>query len=441
MLYSPQQAKEMRMADVTRVWQSVLVVLIVFVPATCGVAAERSAPAPPPEQPQVKATGQLRTQVDKLLAGGDPVMIRRSVGDVFALVDRLVKSGQQNDALEYLSAALTYDSWALDYQMLYAEMLRTRGQSDLARQRAELVLRYAEKDQKVNRARKLLQQDPLPGFPVLVAVRADETTLVLVPVGNVDVCALRELQQVLHARLTIPVLLRDAYVAVPPSKRDPVARYVAELRGRLQNAMKADDRLVMFLKQKGISPADLERDAEVVRACRQIALASSGDDLAQFDIVMDQLRKADRQWDISDLLDSLTIAVRPVGQAQVYFLGVANLDAFAEQSNYIFGTAQTGGHHAVITYRRFTADFNHDTPNRKRLVDRMLKQSLSSIGFMLGVPRCSTPTCARAYPHTLVEHDAKSTDLCDACRLGFERALGIELPRNGEDLQPTLMQR
>jgi predicted Zn-dependent protease len=163
--------------------------------------------------------------------------------------------------------------------------------------------------------------------------------------------------------------------------------------------------------------------------------------LTRFDAALDRLKKAGRQWDTSDLLANLMVAVRPFRQVNVYFLGVANLDAFADQSNFIFGTAETGGHHAVITYRRFTADFNGETPNRKRLVDRMLKQSFSSIGFMLGVPRCSTPTCARAYPHSLSEHDAKSTDLCAACRLGFERALRVRLPGNGEDLQPTMVQR
>jgi predicted Zn-dependent protease len=356
-------------------------------------------------------------------------------------VDRLVQSGPSKGAFEYLSAALTYDAWALDHQLLLAEMLLTRGQSDAARQRAELVLRYAEKDQQVNRARKLLQEEPLPGFPQMAAVREDGTTLVLVPVGEVDACVLGELQQVLHARLTIPVLLQDARVPVPSPKREPVTRYVAQLRERLRNAVKADDRLAAFLKQKGINPGALQQDAEVVKAYRQIALASGADEVARFDAVMEQLRKADQQWDIHDLLDNLTMAVRPFRQANVYFLGIANLDAFADQSNFIFGTAETGGHHAVIAYRRFTAEFNDETPNRKRLVDRMLKQSFSSIGFMLGVPRCSMPTCARAYPHTLAEHDAKSTDLCDACRLGFERVLRIKLPRNGEERQPDDGQR
>ncbi len=166
------------------------------------------------------------------------------------------------------------------------------------------------------------------------------------------------------------------------------------------------------------------------QACRQIALAAGGaEELAKFDAHLEQLRQADQQWEIDELLRSLVFAAGPLRGPHVYVLGIANLDAFAGQGNFIFGTAETNGHHAVVTYRRFTGEFNGETPSRKRLVDRLLKQSLSSIGFMLGVPRCSTPTCARAYPHTLQEHDAKSTELCSACRSGFERAPGIRLQK------------
>jgi len=56
--------------------------------------------------------------------------------------------------------------------------------------------------------------------------------------------------------------------------------------------------------------------------------------------------------------------------------------------------------------------------------ERTFKQALSSFGFMLGVARCSSPTCARAYPHHLGEHDAKTKKLCPVCLKGFENKLG-----------------
>ena len=151
------------------------------------------------------------------------------------------------------------------------------------------------------------------------------------------------------------------------------------------------------------------------------------DALINLDKGMKQLAAAEKQWDINDLLNTLRSAAASYRNNKTYFLGVANLDAFADNSNFIFGIAENNAFHAIITYRRFTGDFYGINPNRKRLVARTLKQSLSSIGFMLGVPRCSTPTCARAYPNSLDEHDAKSTDLCETCKIGFERSLGKKL--------------
>jgi len=94
---------------------------------------------------------------------------------------------------------------------------------------------------------------------------------------------------------------------------------------------------------------------------------------------------------------------------------------------FVFGMAYNGGSAGVMSVARFTAGFNQDSPHRPRLMNRLLKQALSSYGQMLGAVRCRNPECARSYPHSLAEHDAKSADLCSPCRTGFELLLGVEL--------------
>jgi predicted Zn-dependent protease len=84
-----------------------------------------------------------------------------------------------------------------------------------------------------------------------------------------------------------------------------------------------------------------------------------------------------------------------------------------------------------MSYRRFTAAFNDETPNSGRLALRLKKQALSSIGHCFDVERCDTPWCARAYPNNLQEHDAKSAFLCAKCRAGFQLAFkkyGLDKP-------------
>lgn len=387
---------------------------------------------PQVEAEKSKSTSQLKEEVDKLLSSRDPVMIRRNIKDVFTLIDQLVESKNHHEAYDYLAVALQHDSWAIGYQMLYAEMLQARGETNLAHQRAKLVLEYAEKDELVNRAYRLLQEQPLPLIPELSRIGGTDISISLVTLGKVDICVLRDLRQILHQKLTIPVHMYTTNVPIPQPKRAPFKHRISELRSKLQmeivKSTVQDRKFEKFLEENGIKYQDLENDKAVVHAVRLIGYSMEGKDaLINLDKRMKQLAAAEKQWDINDLLNTLRSAVASYRNDKTYFLGVANLDAFADNSNFIFGTAEINASHAIITYRRFTGDFYSTNPNRKRLVERTLKQSLSSIGFMLGVPRCSTPTCARAYPNSLDEHDAKSTDLCETCKIVFERSLGKKL--------------
>ena len=413
-----------------------LVALLFVAALVCGCTQEPSVALPPAKVPEKPTILELKPRVDELLASGDTVMVRRGITDVFALVDLMVEAGRQEDAMYYLSAALKHNAWAMHYQMQYAEMLEAHGETEQARKKASLVLQHAEQDELFYRAQRLVGEGPLPAIPQIETVQNDAATLVLVPVGDVDSCVLHELRREILKRLAIPVLLQDADVNVPHFKRDPVKRHLAEVRASLRKGMKEDIRLASFLRQKGVTEASLQRDDIVVQACRHISFQSGGTNaLAQFDAGMRRIERTPKQWDINDLLNNLKAAVCSFRKSNVYFMGIANLDAFADQSNFIFGTAENNGHHAMITYRRFTAYFNGENQNRERLVERILKQTLSSFGFMLGVQRCSTPTCARAYPHNLSEHDAKSTGLCTACRNGFEQALGVAMQKTEKDQQ------
>lgn len=385
------------------------------------------------EEPGTNPAGEnnvstIQSRVDTLLASKDPVMIRRGIEDVFSLVDRLIEEGKTEAAMPYLEAALRRNSWALPYQLLYAELLDEKGDRELAGRKAKLVRRYTERDDLYERAGRLLGKPSLETIAAMDAFENEGTTLVLVPVGEVDMCVLQDLRAELASALAIPVLLRNAEVSIPKYKRDALSKYLNGLRKWIVTRMEEDTKFAAFLKARGWDETALQKDGVVIEASRQLAVQSSGAGAgAKFNQAVRKLKEVPKQWDISDLLAAVRKAVRPYRHPRVYFMGVANRDAYSGQSNFIFGTAETGGRHAVITCKRFSAAFNGETPNRSRLVERTLKQALSSFGFMLGVPRCSSPVCARAYPHNLAEHDAKSRKLCPECRKGFENALGTTI--------------
>ena len=411
-------------------WNCMLLTLLTAASCLCSCSGEPVAPLPPRQKPSAASIPNLKLRVDKLLATRDNVDIRADVDDVFALADLLLASGRESEATHYLSAGVRSKPWALNYQMRYAEILGEAGKTEEAREKANLVLAHTEHGDLYSQARQLLGEAPESAIPGVQPVDDPRPTLVLVPVGDADRCVLEDLARELRNVLPMSVLLQAAKLRLPPHARDPRRKCIATMRVEILNRMKRDSDLASFLRKRGCDESRLQDDGEaVLEAGRRLAFHSGGEStLAEFDAFLNVLDIAPKQWDMGELLDRLGDAVKPLARPRVYYLGVTRLDGFSGDNNFLFGLAMTGGDHAIISYARFAADFGNDTPNRKRLVERTLKQALSSIGFMLDVKRCSDPRCARAYPNSLMEHDAKTRKLCKHCRMGFEQALGAPLP-------------
>lgn len=224
------------------------------------------------------------------------------------------------------------------------------------------------------------------------------------------------------------MFIQDAKIALPGHKRDRLKRITDRFReGLLANLRSAEVQEVVT--EMEVDEGKLRDDRVVLNAVRKLTERSRGADaLSRLNVALQQAEGADEQWDIDDLRKGLKDRVRSYKRPKIGYMGVANVDLFWHDNNFIFGVGSSSGY-GVMSYHRFTADFNRETPNRQRLVSRALKQALSTAGFIFGVPRCSDPRCARAYPNSLAEHDAKSTKLCDSCREGFRRS---SEPREGK---------
>ena len=91
-------------------------------------------------------------------------------------------------------------------------------------------------------------------------------------------------------------------------------------------------------------------------------------------------------------------------------LGVTSNDIYENDYNFLFGWARKG--FGVISYARFSLG----NPTYEQFEKRTIMQALSSVGFVIGIPRCTYPNCARAYPNSLAEQDRKDDRLCNECR-------------------------
>jgi predicted Zn-dependent protease len=260
-------------------------------------------------------------------------------------------------------------------------------------------------------------------LPPIAKLRVDGHALVLIPMGEVDTRLLEGLRRSLQGALDIRVFIQDAGIALPPYKRDRLTRMARSFRERL-STLRDSPQVKKVLAESAVDEEKLQDDRVVLALLRKLTeMSADADAVKRLDSAIQEARGAEAQWDMDELLKELRNRVRAYKSPNIGYMGVASVDAFWRDNNFIFGVGNPSGH-GVITYYRFTSEFNGETPNEQKLLSRTFKQALSTAGFIFGVPRCSDPKCVRAYPNSLAEHDAKSSEFCDACREGFHKVFG-----------------
>ena len=356
--------------------------------------------------------------------------LHTGVDGVYRIAVELRAAGREDEACQYLEQGLRADPWNMEQQLVLAELLAGRGHEDEAAAKASMVFKYAEKESELLRALPLLHRSPAGLLPELEPVGGTATVLVLLPVGPVNRFLLEDLQAALSRRLGLEVRVCQGMDSMPEPDRNAYQRLIARRRVALTDLMAKDQPFALWVQGLGIDAATLEvDDAAICRVIRTVIASREGQAAAEaFDLDIRRSKTNAWQWDAEKLLQRVARRVQGCGRSGVFFLGVTEADLYTGDNNFLFGTALNGGPAAIVSARRFYAGANDEPPRRERLCARLLKQSLSSLGFMLSVPRCTSPDCARAYPNSLVEHDAKTDRLCAACKAGFERALGHPLP-------------
>jgi len=171
-----------------------------------------------------------------------------------------------------------------------------------------------------------------------------------------------------------------------------------------------------------LSRADLKRDEVVFAVVRHGIKREQGDiALMRFEQDLSITRRLQYQTEAGKLLQGLGNTVAREMAPGRGFIGLTRIDLFSGTNNYVFALTADGRQVGVTSYLRFTSDVVDQPPNRDRLRQRTFKQALTSAGFLYGIPRCSSPYCARAYANNLDEHDAKATEPCATCKAAFNK--------------------
>lgn len=383
-------------------------------------AAESKVPSLEPLLAEADRVWRLNEQGDATGAGNQSEALVRAA-------EALRTCGDLETAREYFRRAGVVRPWDFETKLRYAEVLHQLGDEGAARNVAEQVQTFAETDRLLAASRVLNAAAAQPELPALASLTpaGGEVVLGLVSTKETERWLLADVGRTLSTLLGVRVGVAEAPLAL--GAPDRTGRY--QLANTLRRSLPwTEKRMTLYVPGGKLVPPQLLSDDQVINVMIKLLERETGPE--QITGFRAQLEQADaqRQWAAGTLLNGLGQKYAQPAQGRIVYLALVPVELFTSSAPSVFGSALPDGNCGVVTYHGFAASFTGEPPKRARLLDRTCKQMLSSLGFALGVPRCADLRCARCYPRTLAEHDAKGAGLCADCRAGFAKVLGHALP-------------
>jgi archaemetzincin len=122
------------------------------------------------------------------------------------------------------------------------------------------------------------------------------------------------------------------------------------------------------------------------------------------------------QWRSAVILDTLADAKRP---DWLRLLGIAEVDLYAPDLNFVFGEADERRGVAVFS----TARLRLGAESTDQLRRRAATEAIHELGHTFGLRHCSRPSCVMWFSNTLAETDTKDVRPCVEHSRALARAL------------------
>lgn len=338
---------------------------------------------------------------------------RKYVDVYFRLSEAFIERDRPEEALDAVKKGLRIDSTRYEYQYLAATLEFDLQEYQSAQRRLIRIEQGSTDEAILSQCRRLLVKlqgmnldETIPLIPPMY-----EYTIYLASLGPADEMFLQAVSSKISEEFNITVeILPGQLTAQERNLRSTRQSYYDSVVETYINdhGVEMFNRLKNELLSRGYLDLKEDHNQQIVRF---------------FYLQQDQgvemweqhFSHFENQYDAAELLSQLRTEYpeRLNEENCLGILGVTSHDIYAEEYNFLFGWRS--GNVAVMSYNRFT-----DSETALSIeIKRTVMQALSSAGHLVGIPRCTEAHCARAYPHSLAEHDLKEDQLCQECRINL----------------------
>jgi|YelNatPaOPRAMG01_1025707.scaffolds.fasta_scaffold09418_5 archaemetzincin len=122
----------------------------------------------------------------------------------------------------------------------------------------------------------------------------------------------------------------------------------------------------------------------------------------------------------------LGMASRISSERRDIVLIIADLDAYADDLNFVFGQAELNGLAAVVYLGRLRPEFYGEKEDYSLFTRRVLKEVMHELGHVMGLGHCRNWRCVMYFSNTIADTDRKGnydSYYCNRCSDMIRRSI------------------